>query len=186
MSIFMTKEQKQTFTLRISSANKSELTVILCDMLLCYFDEAKNGLALLQKSVVIGDLTEVNEESISENEMALKDAFRHAKDCLRELIAILPVNSTDKDVAELVQRVNALYRYAERELIKSEAGRRGEPIENAVLVIKELRNAYAEVSKQDAGPSVMQNTEKIYAGMTYGRSSIQESSSVGGNRGFLA
>jgi len=40
----MTKELKQEYTLRISRANKSELVVILYEMLIDYIDEAKENL----------------------------------------------------------------------------------------------------------------------------------------------
>ena len=37
----MTKEMKQNYTLRISQANKSELVVIVYEMLLTYIEDAK-------------------------------------------------------------------------------------------------------------------------------------------------
>ena len=39
----MTKEMKQQFTLKITRANKSQLVVILYEMLLTYLDEAQSA-----------------------------------------------------------------------------------------------------------------------------------------------
>ena len=39
----MTKELKQEFTLKISQANKSQLVVILYEMMLTYIGEAKQA-----------------------------------------------------------------------------------------------------------------------------------------------
>ena len=62
----MTKECKQQFTLRITQANKTELIVILYEMLLAYTQDAKIS------------LQEGNTE-------AFRDNIRKADNCLTEL-----------------------------------------------------------------------------------------------------
>lgn len=199
----MTKEQKQTFTLRITNANKSEMMVILCDIFLCYAEETKE---LLLKWKAFTSATEgVKLEDIEDLEVKIKDSMRHLRASLREMIAVLPGedsfgnaddatnlaeknNKSDlsKEVLELSQRILALYRYVERELISASVKRNEDAIENAIQIVRKLNQAFIEISKKDQSSAIMQNTEKIYAGMTYGRNSIQESSTVQGNRGFWA
>ena len=63
----MTNEKKQAFTLRITSANSTELIEILYEMLLEYVDDAK---AAIEKN----DINEIH------------DSIRKARGCLRELM----------------------------------------------------------------------------------------------------
>lgn len=169
----MTREEKQGFTLRITNANKSELTVILCDMFLAYANET------------LQELEKWNlHKEIPEMPQSLKDSFRHTKACLREMIQSLPADAASEDVKRLMKNVLGLYRFAESEIIKAQAGRNPEALKHAIVVIESLNQAYAKVSKQDKSRAMMENTEQIYAGMTYGRNAIHESSNAGANRGF--
>ena len=169
----MTREEKQSFTLRITNANKSELTVILCDMFLAYANETLRELENWNLHREIPDMPQ-----------SLKDAFRHTKACLREMIQSLPAGIASEEVRKLIQNILGLYRFAESEIIKAQAGRNPEGLKNAILVIESLNQAYAKAGKQDKSRAMMENTEQIYAGMTYGRNAIHESSNAGTNRGF--
>ena len=199
----MTNEMKQTFTLRISKANQSGLMVILCDMLLEYMGEAVKQAEQLKvlraerrmaayetmkkassNKVVLettGNVCEVQQELVADfkNNMVL------AKACLRELILALP-DSEEADVCRISYQILSLYRFCERELIRAEIRMEADGIMHATDVIAKLRNAYKEAGEKDSSAPIMQNTETIYAGMTYGRNSISESSNVASNRGFFA
>ena len=53
--------------------------------------------------------------------------------------------------------------------------------------MQRLRDAYAEVAKQDTSAPLMQNADTVYAGMTYGKTDVNTGSTAAGtNRGFLA
>lgn len=146
--------------LRISQANKSGLVVILYDMFLSYMEEVK---ASAPKS----------EE--------LRDSIRNSRNVLNELIDSL---NMDYDIAKSTCE---LYRYVERELIKADVRRDPAGLDHARSVMKRLRDAYAEVAKQDTSAPLMQNADTVYAGMTYGRGDLNtDSSAAGTNRGFLA
>ena len=158
----MTKECKQQFTLRITQANKTEMIVILYEMLLTYLGDAED--ALTQE-----DLT------------AFYDAIRKVRGCLEELIASLYLN------CELGIRLFSLYQYCNRELIKADARKKREPLEHVRSVIEKLRDAYRELAKQDESGPVMQNSQTVYAGLTYGKNSLSENmADQGTNRGFRA
>ena len=52
--------------------------------------------------------------------------------------------------------------------------------------MKPLWEAFVEVAKSDDSDSVMQNSQRVTAGLTYGRNNLNESYDDGNlNRGFL-
>ena len=52
--------------------------------------------------------------------------------------------------------------------------------------MQRLRDAWAEVAKQDRSAPLMKNTDVVYAGMTYGKHDVLTGSSAAGtNRGYL-
>lgn len=157
----MNNELKQQYKLRITSANKTELVVILYEMYLQYAGEAKEALE-------------------TENKSAFKDALSHARGCVKELMSSL--NFDYKPAEELKQ----LYLYVNKELVEADLHKKTEPLDNTIKVMKGLWEAYKEISSQDTSPAVMTNSQSIYAGLTYGKSDLVENlDQVGENRGFL-
>ncbi len=158
----MTKECKQQFTLRITQANKTEMIVILYEMFLIYTGDAK-------ESLKAEDITEFREN------------IRKAKGCMDELIHSLNLEY------ELAARLLSLYLYCNREIMKADIRKEEEGLVHAELVIEKLRTAYEELAKQDESGPVMQNSQTVYAGLTYGRNSLSEDmADQGVNRGFRA
>lgn len=157
----MTAEKKQEYTLRITNANISELTVILCDMFIDYCDEA--------------------EEMLSSNSVAeFHNGINNARRVLSELI-----NSLNRSIP-LSQNVYQLYRYIERMLIKSDIKLDSESLVIGKGIMERLVSSYREVSSKDTSAPLMINTEEVYAGMTYGRNDLNSQSVSYGSRGFLA
>ena len=158
----MTKELKQQFTLRITQANKTELIVILYDMILAYVDDAK-------------------EAHTEQNRAAFHDAIRKIRGCNQELIASLNLEY------EPAMNLLSLYIYVNRELVHADVRNDIEPLEHVVKVISGLKEAYEIVASQDTSGAVMQNAQTIYAGLTYGKGDLTENMADQGlNRGFLA
>lgn len=153
----MTDEQKQQYTLRISSANRTQLIVILYDILLDYMKEAE----------------------AAEGPETFAAAVRQARSCVRELSGSL--NFAYAPSAELF----SLYRYVDRELAKAQRRDRKEPLRDAQPVISQLREAFAQVAWQDTSPALMENAQTVYAGLTYGRGDLNLNlSDQGMDRGF--
>ena len=157
----MTKECKQQFTLRISQANSTELVVILYEMLLCYLDEG--------------------EEAYDAGEDAdFREAVRKARGCLNELLHSL--NLKYEPAPNLMQ----LYLYCIRRLAVCEGRRRKEGFDQIRKVIRPLCDAYSEVAKQNHSGPVMNNSQTVYAGLTYGKNTLTENmADQGANRGML-
>lgn len=158
----MTKECKQQFTLRITQANKTEMIVILYEMVLSYLEDAQ----------II--LTEGKVEEF-------RDTLRKIRGCISELVASLNLDY------EPAPALLSLYLYCNRELMKADIHKEKEPLEHIKTVIKKLLDAYRELAKQDKSAPVMQNSQTVYAGLTYGKNSLSENmADQGVNRGFRA
>ena len=154
----MTNECKQQFTLRITQANPTELVVILYEMLLCYLEEAEN----------------------SQNKAELGEALRKARGCMNELINSL--NMEYDPAPTLLQ----LYLYCTRRLAFCELKEDKQVIEEVKKVIQPLHDAYAQIEKLNDKGSVMNNSQTVYAGLTYGKNVLTENmADQGTNRGML-
>lgn len=158
----MTKELKQQYTLKITQANKSQLVVILYEMLMIYIDEAGQA----------------HEKKDSEG---FKDSIRKARGCLNELMASLHLEY------EPAMNLLQLYIYAGKELARADVHNNKEELLHVKSIMEKLHGAYQKISEQDHSGPVMANTQAVYAGLTYGKNNLMENlSDQGGNRGFRA
>jgi len=107
-------------------------------------------------------------------------AIGHTQGCLSELC-----NSLNYEY-EPAPTLRRLYRYCFRKLAESEAKADTSPLDEVVKVIKPLRDAYDKISSENTGGPVMGNSQEVYAGLTYGRSTLNESYAENSNRGFFA
>lgn len=156
----MVKEKKQEFTLRITRANKSQLIVILYDMVLEYLEDALKAYK-------------------EDDKKKYKSDIRNAQNCIDELLHSL------KSGYEISSRLKSLYYFYKRELSTAAILEKEEMILPVIDMIRELRNAYEKVAEQDNSAPIMENTQTVYAGLTYGKDSLTvDLSDQGGNRGF--
>lgn len=158
----MTKELKQQFTLKITQANKSQLVVILYEMLLAYLEEAREAYE-------------------KDDRINFREGIRKSRGCLNELMASLHFEY------EPAMNLLQLYLYANRELARADIRNSTKEIEQVEKIMKKLHGAYEEISRQDSSDSVMSNTQTVYAGLTYGKNTLTESLAYqGSERGFRA
>ena len=157
----MKEETTRVFTARISQANKSELVAIMYDMIAASMDEAREYLA--------GGDTE-----------GFKRELSRAQKTLRELIATLDMQY------DISKELMPLYLYANRRMIDSLRTKDATPLKDAEIVLKPLGKAFAEVAKQDDSPALMQHTQQLYAGLTYGRGTLNETLLSDSSRGYKA
>ena len=156
----MTSELKQEYTRKITQANKTRLIVILYEMLLEYTGEAKQAYE-------------------KENRTDFREAIRKARGCLNELMASLHFEY------EPAMNLLQLYLFINRQLALADIKNSKTELDSVEMVIKKLHAAYLQVSLQDASPAVMENTQAVYAGLTYGKTKLTESlNNQGSNRGF--
>ena len=88
---------------------------------------------------------------------------------------------------EHAKELYPVYRFCRDELamalVKNDISR----VENAEKILKNLYGAFEEVSKEDYSRPLMENSEKVIAGMTYQKNNLTENYEIGNeSRGFLA
>ena len=140
----MKAESVKIFTRRITSANKSEIIVIIYDII-------EENLALAKKALAEGDVETHRNE--------IKQAISFVK----ELLVSLDLNY------EVSKNLASLYIYVSRCLNFALVSGKKEEIEAAEKVLRKLGDSFREVAKTDESKPVMENTQRVYAGITYGR-----------------
>lgn len=156
----MTKEKKQIFTRRITQANSTQLVVILYDMTLAYLEDAANA-----------------------HDIGCWDEFKKDLQCARNCISEL--RNSLNFTYDLSRNLFAVYAFADRELANNICSMKTAHMDKITQMLTNLRNAYYTVSKQDSTEPLMENTQNVYAGLTYGRTDINESMLYGStSRGF--
>ncbi len=157
----MDKELKQELTRRISQANKGELILVMYDIYFAYSDDAKKALEEIDRD-------------------AFKAGIHHAQESLDELIKSL-------DFAyDISNQLFNLYSYCKKQLSKALYEAKSEKIKESDGIMKKLRDSFEVVAASDDSEPLMANTQKVYAGFTYGRTQLTENCMDGTHRGFFA
>lgn len=146
----MTKENKQMFTRRITQANRTQLVVILYEMLLVYLEDAEKAYEAKDKQEFVRSL-------------------ELARNCIGEMRTSLNFEYA------LSKNLFAIYCFADKELANDIFGNKTENLDALKTIFTKLRDAYATVSEQDESGPLMDNIQDVYAGLTYGREDINES-----------
>lgn len=158
----MNSEKKQMYSARITQANASELVVITYE--------------------IIEDCITEGIEALEQGQEGFRQEIERARKLLNELMG-----SLDYSYSISVELFN-LYRYADQELSAGLFGKKAESLKNAKKILGILKTGFDEVAKEDTRGPVMENTQKLYAGLTYGKHSLNEVFVNGNetNRGFRA
>ena len=126
------------------------------------------------------ELVAITFEIITENINAAEEAL--GKDDIPGFRAELKM--AQKALGELI---SSLDEYVQRLLVSSDISGKDRGLLSARKVMEGLGSSFSEIASQDTSESVMQNTQQIYAGLTYGKGTLNESDMAAGtNRGFLA
>ena len=162
----MNKEAIKTFSYRISQANRTELVVITMDMGIQYIEDA------------------INNDDVAD----YKENLRMAKRVVDELIAALDMNY------DISRELFNVYMVIERYLIKAGSGATEEDyhsderellLNTSISMLGKLRESFHQLAKQDESEALMQNTQQVYAGLTYSSMGGEsETYNTGANRGF--
>lgn len=157
----MEKEKISEFTRRISQCNKSGLTLITYEILFSYLKEA-------------------GEAHQKQDHEAFKQNVRKALACLNRLMETLNFDY------EISKEIYPIYRFCRDELgmvlVKNDI----QNLKTIERILNNLYEAFSEAAKEDHSRPLMQNSEKVIAGMTYQKSDLTENYAIGEeNRGFL-
>lgn len=159
----MNSVKKKEFTARVSQANRSELVVIMYEIILTDIKTAKEAYAKGDKVAYVGEI-------------------RNAQKFVLELM-----NALDFEY-EISKQLMSLYIYLNKNLIKCLANYDEEKLETVEMIVNKLLDSFRQVSEMDDSEPVMENAETIYAGLTYSKDSLNETpyAMSGSNRGFMA
>ena len=159
----MNKDAIKAFSVRVTQASKSELTVILYEMILTEIKEAK--------------------EAFAKEDMAVFDKeLKFAQKYVTELQATLDYRySISYDLL-------SLYLFVNKKIIEAIVRRIPDSLDSAESIMKKLLVGFEGVSKVDQSGPMMRNTQQVYAGLTYGRGYLNETNidPSSRNRGFIA
>ena len=127
-------------------------------------------------------LYEMTLQYLADGEQAVDDAglveaVHRARGCIKELL-----NREYSPAGEL----SRLYLFCLRRLAVCEVRRDRTILEEIRKVIAPLCDAYRQIQDQDTSGPVMNNSQTVYAGLTYGRNQLTENmADQGTNRGML-
>lgn len=158
----MTKEKIQSFTLRITNANKTGMMEILYDMGIEYLKDALTAL---------------------ENEQygSFAEELHRAKNVIKELM-----NSVNTD-DETGRVFLSLYIFAGQEITHGMIYKDRVPIENVIRMFSKMSETYNKLASLDTSEAVMEHAETIYSGLTYNKNRMAENiQNRDMSRGFLA
>lgn len=158
----MTRENKQMFTRRITQANRTQLVVIVYEMLLVYLEDAEKAHELENKEEFVRNL-ELARECISQMRTSLNFEY------------------------ELSKNLFAIYCFADRELANDIFGNKTDNLDALKMIFMKLHDAYNTISKEDDSEPLMDNIQDVYAGFTYGKTDVNESLvNYDARRGYMA
>ena len=145
----MNKEDLQNYTTRIVQANRSDLVVLVFELAFDSIDAA------------MVDYEDAAIESMTAN---LKKAQKY----VNELVASLDYNYA------IARNLFQLYQYVEKILIGCIVRQDCQDLDSARKVLAGLQVGFEGVAKQDDSAPVMQRGTQLYAGLTYGKGTLNE------------
>ncbi len=158
----MDREKVLDFTRRISQCNKSGLTLITYEILFAYLEDAEKA------------HREANRQQFKEN-------IREASNCIEQLIGTLNFDY------EIAKNLYPIYQFSKEQLAMTLIKNDLSGIQQAKRLLQKLYEGFQEASIEDVSLPLMQNSEKVVAGMTYQKDHLSEHSMIGEeSRGFLA
>ena len=86
---------------------------------------------------------------------------------------------------DISRELHPLYVYCRNQLAKSRYQYSVEGIDEAEKILRRLYAAFCEAAKTDTSGPLMTNTQQVYAGMTYGKSDLNENCFEDNHRGFF-
>lgn len=157
----MTKELIQEYTARVSQASRSELIVIMYE-------------------IILGDITSAQNAYTDGNMEAYTKDLKHAQRFVNELMGALDYSY------KISYELMSLYIFINKCIVSSIFKKEPEALGGVKNVLTKLLMGFEEVAKQDSSGSIMKNTQQLYVGLTYGKGVLNETymDPFEQNRGF--
>lgn len=160
----MEAEKKKEYVARVSQANRSQLTVVIFDIIIDEIDCAikiwKGG-----RDVSAG---QGRQKPAQEDLRSYEDSLKTARNFTGELIDSLNLNYP------IARELRPIYVFINREIIYALLSGNAGKLEKSADMMRKLRESFEEISHRDFSEPLMENTQKIYAGLTYSRGKLSE------------
>ena len=155
----MTKERIQEYTLKITNASPTGIIVIMYDLAIEYIKEA-------EECFKAGD-----------HESA-KTQCTNAGRVLGDLISSLDFTYA---ISFYLFRI---YEFISKEVSMAVIKNDGKALGECTRLMSSLKESFEKLAVQDKSGPVMENAQTVYAGLTYGKGTLNESTSATSNRGY--
>lgn len=150
----MTQEQMNIYKMRIAQAGIGELTVIMLEMEMQWMTEALGAYA-------------------TQDLHAFTDCVERAQSVQVELMNVV---NTENCVG---YDVYSIFAFINKELIHAKVKQEPLDIQRCKNMLEKLYRSFREVARTDKGGPIMEGSEKVYAGLTYGAGGLVENSTGG-------
>lgn len=150
----MTDAEMNVYKMRISQAGIAELTVVMFEMEMQWIQEALDS-------------------SGDGNTVAFMDAVSKAQATQTELMNVMNMKNA------VAFDVYSIFAFVNRQLIQSKIERQPVDLDRCKNMLERLHKSFQAIVSTDTAGPVMAQSEKVYAGLTYGTNGLVESS-VGG------
>lgn len=155
----MTNDTIQYFTRKITDSNPTEIIALVYEMTEIYLDEA---------------ILAAKEDNYDMFDLSVDKASK----CINDLNEALDLQY------EISVQLMSIYMFMKKELALAKVKRDRESIARIQAMITKLKSSFVELSKKDTSGAAMGNAQEVYAGLTYGRDSLNESMNIESNRGY--
>ena len=155
----MTNESVQNYTRRITDANPTEIIAVVFEIAEVYLDDS---------------IMAYKNDDMQAFDLGIEKAIK----CINDLIEALDLQY---DIANQLMNI---YMFLSKELSLSIVKRDVVSVERIQAMITKLKKSFEELAKQDTSGAMMGNTQSVYAGLTYGKGTLNESTNIQSNRGF--
>lgn len=150
----MTEEQMNVYKMRISQAGIAEMAVIMLEMEMQWIQDALAA-----------------------------DRHKNAEEFVRcvgkaQSVQVELMNVMNMDNATAVD-VYSVFAFINKQLIRSKIKSKPLELDRCLSMLTKYHISFKELVKTDEGGPVMQQSEKVYAGLTYGTGGLVESSTGG-------
>lgn len=158
----MTKERTQEYTLKITNASPTGIIVILYDLAIEYINEASKCFE-------------------SDDHDGARVACTNAGRVLGDLISSLDFSYG------ISFQLFRIYEFISKQVSMAVIKNDTRSLDVCVKLLSSLRESFEKLAEQDTTGPAMSNTQTVYAGLTYGKGILNESTSyTSDNRGFQA
>lgn len=145
----MKKENIQSYSARVTQANRTELLVIMYEIIQ---EELTTALECFEES------------DMKEFDIALKNGQKF----LRELMGTLNYEY------EISYQLMSLYKFVNKTIIEDRIRQQVDHLAECIGIVENIKKGYEEIIKEDTSGPLMGNVQKLYAGLTYGKDSLNE------------